>query len=231
MSDTKDYQLADRLSLMHGEDPEMYASLYRQVEDAVKPKDVCDQMMVSDITNHFWEQQRLRRCSGTIVNAARYEALVRILTPITGYDHRHAAWLADIYFGAATDDETKSIASNSGSGSAWGDALAAVRAPDSRRRAITRTTIIAVLQKHGLDESAIDSVAIQGSLGALAGIENLTLKHELRREAIFREVERRRKKRAKRREGGTRLNGKARAQPALEHLPEEPSPPMVEMPS
>ena len=52
-------------SLMKDEDPTLYFELYRLVEEVVQPKNVCEQMMVADITNHFWEQQRYRRCTGT----------------------------------------------------------------------------------------------------------------------------------------------------------------------
>jgi len=52
-------------SLMKGEDPHVYAELYRRVEEVVQPQDVWDQMMVYDITNHFWEQHRYRRCEET----------------------------------------------------------------------------------------------------------------------------------------------------------------------
>jgi hypothetical protein len=78
---------------------------------------------------------------------------------------------------------------------------------------LTREEILELMKAHGVDESDIDMVAIQISAGALTDLENLTLKHEIRREAIFREVERRRKKRAKqqRGEGATRINGKAKA--------------------
>jgi hypothetical protein len=48
-------------SLMKGEDPDLYAELYNRVEEVVQPQDVWDQMIVADITNHFWEQQRYRR--------------------------------------------------------------------------------------------------------------------------------------------------------------------------
>ena len=66
-------------SLMKGEDPHVYAKLYRQVEEVVQPQDVWDQMDVADITNHFWEQQRYRRCTGTVINSKRRAALERIL--------------------------------------------------------------------------------------------------------------------------------------------------------
>ncbi len=61
------------------------------------------------------------------------------------------------------------------------------------------------------------------SVERLAGLENLAVKHELQRQAIFREVERRRKKRAKqeREKGPARVNGKARPAPPLDDQPEE----------
>ncbi len=77
-----EYQLSDSLkrlfsapSLMKGEDPADYDALYRQVEEVVQPRDVWDQMMATDVTNHFWQQQRLRRCVGTVTNASRRAAL------------------------------------------------------------------------------------------------------------------------------------------------------------
>jgi hypothetical protein len=63
-------------SLMKGEDGNVYAELYALVEAVAQPKDVWDQMMVSDITNHFWERQRYRRCTGAIVNSKRRAALL-----------------------------------------------------------------------------------------------------------------------------------------------------------
>ena len=66
-------------SLMKGEDPHVYAELYRRVEEVVQPQDVWDQMMVYDITNHFWEQHRYRRCTGSVINCKRRAALEKIL--------------------------------------------------------------------------------------------------------------------------------------------------------
>jgi hypothetical protein len=58
-------------SLMNGEDAEVYAELCARVEEVVQPKDVWDHMTVSDMVNHFWEQQRYRRCTGAIINSGR----------------------------------------------------------------------------------------------------------------------------------------------------------------
>jgi hypothetical protein len=47
-------------------------------------------------------------------------------------------------------------------------------------------------------KTGIDRLAMETSADTLADLENLALRHEIRREAIFRELERRRKKNATR---------------------------------
>jgi hypothetical protein len=86
-------------SLMRGEDPKVYAELYARVDEVVEPKDIWDQMMVADITNHFWEQQRYRRCTGTIINSKRRQALEDILRHLLGLGRVDAEDAADVYFG------------------------------------------------------------------------------------------------------------------------------------
>jgi hypothetical protein len=51
------------------------------------------------------------------------------------------------------------------------------------------------MEKHGFGETDIDRLSIETSVDTLADLENLALKHEIGREAIFREAERRREKR------------------------------------
>ena len=53
------------------------------------------------------------------------------------------------------------------------------------------------MEKHGFVETDIDRVATETSVDTLADLEILALKHEIRREAIVRELERRHKKRNK----------------------------------
>ena len=81
-------------SLMKGEDPDIYAELYARVEEVVQPNDVWDQMMVADIANHFWEQQRYRRCTGTIINSKRRAALETILRKEIGLNSGDAQSVA-----------------------------------------------------------------------------------------------------------------------------------------
>jgi hypothetical protein len=170
----EDYDLPDFLhelfrgpSPMHGEDAEVYAVLRAQVADVVAPKDVFDQMMVADVTNHFWEQQRIRRCTGTVIDTARLQALQEILTPMLGYRH-DAQRLAALYFGAGEDASRG------------------------------REQVVQLLRRHGLDETAIDTQATRISVPTLCSFEDLILKHEARREAILREIARRREARAPR---------------------------------
>ena len=73
------------------------------------------------------------------------------------------------------------------------------------------------MEEHGFVESDIDRVAMEASAETLADLETLAFKHEIRREATVRELERRRKKRSKQ----MRLNSKTRA--LAKELPDEPS--------
>ena len=85
------------------------------------------------------------------------------------------------------------------------------------------------MEQHGFVETDIDRVAIETSVETLADLENLALKHEIRREDIFRELQRRHEKRnEKRQRADPRLNGKVRA--LAKGLPEKPSPSPTEPP-
>jgi hypothetical protein len=167
-------------SLMNGEDPHVYAELYRRVEEVVQPQDVWDQMMVCDITNHFWEQQRYRRCTGTVINCKRRAALEKILREAIRLNDVDTETAADTYFEVARLEEREVI-----------DYATQVRIPK------TRAGVVDLMEKHGFVETDIDRVAMETSVDTLADLENLAFKHEIRREAIVRELERRRKKRNK----------------------------------
>jgi hypothetical protein len=199
-------------SLVKGEDPNVYAELFCLVEEVVQPRDVWDQMMVADITNHFWEQQRCRHCTGTVINSRRRAALERILHGGIGLNDVDTKNASDIYFEVARLEE-REVA----------DYSTQVEVPK------TRAGVVALLEKHGFVESDIDRVAMETSVDTLADLEKLALKHEIRRQAIFRKLERRRKRRHGELSGADRrLNGKVRA-PAKD-LPEEPAPPASKPP-
>jgi hypothetical protein len=167
-------------SLMNGEDPHVYAELYRWVEEVVQPRDVWGHMMVYDITNHFWEQLRYRRCTGTVINCKRRAALENILREAIGLNDVDTETAADFYFEVARLEEREVI-----------DYSTQIRIPK------TRAGVVELMEKHGFVETDIDRVAMDASVDTLADLENLAIKHEIRREAIVRELERRHKKRNK----------------------------------
>jgi hypothetical protein len=164
---------------MKGEDPDLYAELYARVEEVAQPQDVWDQMMVADITNHFWEQQRYRRCTGTVINCKRRAALQSILHAI-GLNDVDTETAADTYFEVARLEEREVT-----------DYSTQVRIPK------TRAGVLDLMGQHGFVETDIDRVAMETSVDTLAELENLAFRHEIRREAVVRELERRRKKRNK----------------------------------
>jgi heme exporter protein D len=227
------YQLPGQLeglfckpTLMRGESQQSYLELYRQVQDVVQPKDVLDQMLICDITNHFWESQRLRRCNGTVINAARRKALMRLFLSIFGdevADRFHKARkYTDAYLGLPPE---KSVSFETYP-PVFGPVSSAAAPPPHPTpppkpreppKLITRDDVIALLEQHGFDEAAIDRVATQISVESLASLEVLALKHEVRRDAILREVERRRDRRS-----GQRRRTDKPAQPNGKDLPQQP---------
>jgi hypothetical protein len=165
-------------SLMKDEDLEVYAELWLLVEEVVQPKNVCDQMMVVDITHHFWEQQRYRRCIVTVISSKRRAALKRILHETIGLNDVDTETAADTYFGVERLEEREVT-----------DYSTQVRIPK------TRGEVVALLEKHGFDESAFERIVMATSVDTLADLQSLALKHEIRREATYRILERRQKKR------------------------------------
>jgi hypothetical protein len=167
-------------SLMKGEDSDVYTELYTRVEEVVQPQDVLDQMMLTDVTNHFWEQQRYRRCTGTVINSKRRAALEKILHGAIGLNDVDTETAADTYFEVARLEEREVT-----------DYSTQVRIPK------TRAGVVELMKQHGFVETDILRVAMEASVDTLTDLENLALKHEIRREAIVRKLERRRKKRNK----------------------------------
>jgi hypothetical protein len=192
-------------SLMKGEDADVYAELYAQVEEVAQPKDVLDEMMVADVVNHFWEQQRYRRCTGTIVNSKRRDALKSILQHGIGLNSCDTDKLLDIYFEITRCGEPRPSSIY----------------PDPAEIPTDRAGVISFLKQHGFDETDIDRLAMERSVNTLSDLENLAFKHEIRREAIFWELELRREKREQRQRSSA-LYGRVRA--TAKNLPKASGP-------
>jgi hypothetical protein len=122
-------------------------------------------MMVADICNHFWEQQRYRRCTGTVINSKRRAALQRILHGAIGLNDVDTETVLDIYFELARLEEREVT-----------DYATQVRIPK------TRADGIDLMEKHGFVETDIVSLSSTRSGGRRsfgnwnAGAKNATKK-------------------------------------------------------
>lgn len=142
-----------------------FRQIRAKVEKEVKPKNVFDQMLVDDIAYHFYQQLKLRACADALPVIARRTALSNILNSIISNDCKLAEAYVDAYFGYEVE-------------------------PDENGP-ITKADVLAMLRQHDLDKDAIDAAAIELSLETLGRVEDLSLRHEIRRDDIIREVERR----------------------------------------
>jgi hypothetical protein len=149
-----------------------FRQIRAQVEKEVKPINVFDQMLVDDIAYHFCQQQKLRTCADNLPIVARRKALEHILQSIISDNHKLVETYVDVYFGNEVE-------------------------PDEDGP-FTKADVVELLRQYRLDESAIDTVAVELSLGTLTLLEDLSLRHEIRRGDIIREVERRRAQRPER---------------------------------
>jgi hypothetical protein len=168
-------------SMMNGEDADLYAALLAEVGALSQPSDIWDQMMVRDVTDHLWQQMRYRRNMGALINIYWRQALEQILIETIGLKGHTARKLADGHFDF---DRTKLSLGDSGIGS---EALYKIKGPFD---------VAELLAMHDLDESCIDQLALQISAEILRKLDDLAFRHELRREHILVEIERRRKERS-----------------------------------
>jgi hypothetical protein len=68
--------------IVEGEDPELYEDLLAQVGAAVQPRDLIDWLLLKDVVALTWEIQRTRRQRESLMRTARHEAMKSILTAL-----------------------------------------------------------------------------------------------------------------------------------------------------
>jgi hypothetical protein len=166
------------LPMMHGEDSKVYAALLAEVKEEVRPKNFWDQTMVRDVTDHLWLQMRYRRSAGAIINSRRRQALEQLLVESIGLKIAVARKFVDAYFDFNRADLGLI---DSGVGSPL---LYSIKG---------HFNVAKLLAKHNLDETCIDQLAVQNSIDILRKLEDIASWHEVRREHIRQEIERRRK--------------------------------------
>jgi hypothetical protein len=163
--------------MMNGESADVYAALLAEVKEQVQPKDILDQIRVRDFTDHVWEQMRYRRSMGVVINAHCRQALLQILIEGVGLSTKTARDLADFYFDVDRRD--------------FGISESNVVTGFASRK--SSNDVVELLNKHNFDESCIEQLAVQIAADTLKKIDDMAFRHEVRREQICREIERRRK--------------------------------------
>jgi hypothetical protein len=102
--------LLKRPLLLSGEEKADYDALLAAVSTVVKPDDVVDHMLMSDVVYHEWNLLRLRRVSAGLINATKTEALRIVLTPLTADSFGFDAESLASNFTKGEEDATKTVA-------------------------------------------------------------------------------------------------------------------------
>jgi hypothetical protein len=70
--------------LVKGEDIERYFRLLAALEHEIKPETVLDEMLVRDLADKFWEQQRCKQSVASLIEGCYIQALADLLRPYPG---------------------------------------------------------------------------------------------------------------------------------------------------
>lgn len=164
------------------EDAEHYERLLQRLVADVKPKDVVELVWVKDVADLTWEVMRLQRAKAVAIAMAQQEALV---------------WLAEV----TTDSvDTRAQEMNGGVRAIAAAYLSAeldasvVADPKAfaSYRAMARAPIQGALAKLQLSEDQIGDAALVQSVGTVERLDRLILISSRRRDAVIRDLERRR---------------------------------------
>lgn len=161
--------LFDERPLLPGEDTEQYDALLLSIVQQVKPIDVIEAIWVKDIIDLIWEAKRLRRCRRQILVQAQLKAVEELISP--ALQNADPMGL-DTIIGAPT-----------------ADALAAGWVTNNEAE---KKKVDALLQKRGLSAADVTAHSFLLSLPAIERIDRLVSLADHRRDALLREIERKR---------------------------------------
>src|SRR5258708_11906878 len=92
--------------LMKGEDKDRYFRLLAAVKHQIQPKDFFEEVLVHELTDKIWEQQRCKHSIAALVEGAYVEALSNLLRPFIAPTTISfgdlASEMARDYYGGAT---------------------------------------------------------------------------------------------------------------------------------
>jgi hypothetical protein len=84
--------------LLKGEDKARYMRLRAAVEAEINPKTIFDQIMVRDLTDKYWDEQRIKRNAAALTKGAFMQALQILLEPICKGTNEIAAQMSLDYY-------------------------------------------------------------------------------------------------------------------------------------
>ena len=159
-----DVLFADR-PLLPGENDEQYDALLCSIVEQVKPADVIEAIWVKDVVDLIWEVRRLRRWRGQILVQARLKAVENLILPS---------------FRDPVADFSQVIST---------DSLAAGWITG---REDDKSKVDSILQERGLTAEDVTAHSFLMNLPAIERIDRLVLMADQRRDALLREVDRKR---------------------------------------
>ncbi|TXN42533.1 HNH endonuclease signature motif containing protein [Methylobacterium sp. WL7] len=162
-----DFLFADR-PLLPGDNEEQYDALLRSIVQQVEPADVIEAIWVKDIIDLIWEAKRLRRWRGQILVQAQLKAVEELIKP--GLQGTNVLDLST--FGGPSAEYLAA-------GWMAGDEIETERVEE-------------ILQKRGLKVEDVRAHGFLMNLPAIERIDRLSLSADQRRDALVREIERKR---------------------------------------
>ncbi|WP_336489397.1 HNH endonuclease [Methylobacterium nigriterrae] len=162
--------LFDERPLLPDEDPGPYDTLLSTFVQQVRPADVIEAIWVKDIVDLIWETKRLRRWRRQILGQARLEAATKLALPVIEAQNRNTF---------RADFEHRREAEALALGWLEHDNAEAARMEQ-------------LLRARGLTAADVDAQAFQVKLPDLERIERMIASADHRRDALLREIERKR---------------------------------------
>ena len=152
--------------LLPGEDGESYAALTARMAQAIGPRDIVEWFWIKDVVDNSWETARLRRMRAQMIALGRSRGLGALLH----LDHVRAF-----------ESETGEVVPTEAVVQAYveGDPLWVGR-------------VNRALVDRGLSPEAIDAEAFGGCIKRLDALDRMIAASTARRDAVLREVDRRR---------------------------------------
>jgi hypothetical protein len=160
--------LFDDRPFLPGERAEQYDALLRSIIQQVKPDDVIEALWVKDVVDLIWEAKRLRRWRRQILVQAQLKAAEALIEP----GLRAADPMGLSSFGGPS-----------------ADALAAGWMADSKSE---KSRVDTILKARGLTAEDVKAHGFLMNLPAIERIDRLALTADQRRDALLREIERKR---------------------------------------